>query len=223
MTWNIRLERVVSPSDHTAERYEALEKLVEQLTARVKQLEQNASGQLNQRMKEDQFGVGKKIPRLQFEAITTPNFTLNSDRTKVTKTGKEHGLLQGFLSEQPISAVDNKFAVVFNNVTDNAQCFGVAKRNTPTKNGVCMQKGSWMLRVCDPNFYQSWDNSLCTPLGNKAVFKDGSRFEVSVSPARLLSFELDGTLLHTFELPAGTDELYAAVDLSVPEQSASFV
>lgn len=148
---------------------------------------------------------------------------MNSDRTKVTKTCKEHGPLQGFLSEQPISAVDNKFAIVFNNVTDNAQCFGVAKRNTPTKNGVCIQEGSWMLRVCDPNFYQSWDNAMCTHLGNKTAFKDGSRFEVSVSQARLLSFELDGALLHMFQLPGDTDELYAAVDLSVLEQSASFV
>lgn len=72
MTWNIRLERVVSPSGDTAERCEALEKLVEQLAARMKQLEQNASGQLNQRTKEDQSGVGRKIPRLQFEAVTTP-------------------------------------------------------------------------------------------------------------------------------------------------------
>ena len=129
ITWNIVLHRVDPIGD---ERAEQLAKQVEQLTARVqqleqvnpeelaarvKQLEQNNPEELTLRLKhvEELLAVGKQVQRLQFAAVTHPNFTLSSDRTKVTKTGAQAGG-QGFLSEQPLSAVGGKFAVVFDRV-----------------------------------------------------------------------------------------------------------
>ena len=142
VTWNIQMERVDSMSD---EKTEALAKRVEELTARVQQLEQYNVEQLTQRLKhvEERLGVGKQskqVQRLQFAAVTYPNFTLSADRTKVTKTRTEKGPWQGFLSEQPISAVGNKFVVVFDKMGN--QMVGVSKRDTSTNDGLYSHVGS---------------------------------------------------------------------------------
>ena len=148
VTWNIEMERVDSISDEKAE---ALAKQVEELTARVKQLEQTNSEHLAARVKqleqynpealtlrlkhvEERLGVGKKqVQRLQFADVTYPNFTLSSDRTMVTSTGSTRNQFQGFLSEQPISAIGNKFVVTFDKVGVD-QIVGVTTRNTSTTN-----------------------------------------------------------------------------------------
>ena len=194
----------------------------EQLTARVQQLEQYNPEQLTLRLKhvEELLEVGKQVQRLLFAAVTYPNFTLSSDRTKVTKTGSENGPWQGFLSEQPISAVGNKFVVVFDKIGN--EMVGVSKLNTPSDKGLYSHAGAWMLYNWNGTSYAFFNSGNRIDLGTKTKLNSGSRLTVSVSPAGLLSFELEDTLLHTFQLP-DTDALYAAVDMFNHGQLATFV
>ena len=227
------MERVDSISEEKAE---ALAKQVEELTARVKQLEQHKFEQLTARVQqleqynpeqhtlrlkhvEELLGVGKQVQRIQFAAVTSPNFTLSSDRTKITKTGSQNGPWQGFLSEQPISAVGNKFVVVFDNI--GHQGVGVSKLNTPFIN-LHSHAEAWGLYNWSGTSYEFYNSRNKIDLGSKTKLNSGSRLTVSVSPAGLLSFELEGTLLHTFQLP-DTEALYAAVDMYDPGLSATFV
>ena len=78
-----------------------------------------------------------------------------------------------------------------------------------------------MLYNWNPTTYRFYNSKQSTDLGTKTQFNSGSRLTVSVSPAGLLAFELEGTLLHTFQLP-DTVDLYAAVDMYEPGQSATF-
>ena len=235
VTWNIQFERLDWMSDGKTEtlakRVEELTARVkqleqynpeQQLTARVQQLEQHNVEQLTQRLKhmEELLGVGKQVQPLQFAVVTYPNFSLSADRTKVTKTGTETNCWQGFLSDQPISAVGNMFVVVFDKI--GSKMVGVSKRNTPTKDGLYTHAGSWMLDNWEGTNYCFHNSKQGIGLGTKTQFNSGSRLTVSVSPAGLLSFELEGTLLHTFQLP-DTVDLYAAIDMAEPGQSATFV
>ena len=199
--WKIQMEQVDSISDKKAE---ALTKEVKELTARLEKLP----------------GAGKQFQRLQFAAVTHPNFTLFSARTKVTKTGNQNGPWQGFLSEQPISAVGNKFVVEFDKI--GFQCVGVSKPNTSTNKGLQTHAGAWMLFNYSETLYYFYNSGNRIELGTKTKINSGSRLTVSVSPTGMLLFELEGTLLHTFKLHDPKD-LHAAVDMHDAGQSATFV
>ena len=127
---------------------------------------------------------------------------------------------QGFLSEQPLSSVGNKFVIFFDKIGE--QMVGVSKRDTPTTRGLFHRAGAWMLRISLGTIYGFFNSGQYIPLGTKPEFNCCSQLTVSVSPTGLLSFELEGTLLHTFQLPDAED-LYAAVDINEPGQTATFV
>lgn len=65
------------------------------------------------------LGVGKEVHHALFGAAAVPGFyTLSPDRITATKTGFEkRDRWAGFLSEQPLSALGNKFTVEVNNVS----------------------------------------------------------------------------------------------------------
>ena len=127
---------------------------------------------------------------------------------------------QGFLYEQPLSAVGNKFVIFFDKIGE--QMVGVAKRNTPTTRGLCKHAGAWMLDISLGTTYAFFNSGQHIPLGTKQKFNCCSRLAVSVSPTGLLSFELEGTLLHMFQLPDAED-IYAALDIMEPGQTENFV
>lgn len=195
--------------------------------ARVKHLEQHNPEELAVRVKpvKELLAVGEQVQRLQFAAVIPLGYTLSLNRTLVTKTGTQSGPhWQGFLSEQPLSAVGRKFLVAFafDKVDGNGQFVGVAKRNTMTISGLHSNTGTWMFGLYGGNKYSFSNNSQWTALCPCTAYRSWCRVTVSVSASGLLSFKLDGRLMHQFQLP-DTEDLYAAVDLYAPGTSAFFV
>ena len=102
---------------------------------------------------------------------------------------------------------------------------GVFKGNTPTNGGIHRHEGSWILYNFSEDRYSFYINGRNGRYGfvdTKKQYNSGTRLTVSVSPTGLLSFELEGTLLHTFQLPDIVD-LYAAVEMCKLGHMATFI
>ena len=200
-------------------------KQVEQLTSRITDLEQL-------------IRVGKEIPL--FAAANNDYYKLSSNRRKVISTGYT-GEWHSILSEKSLSEMGNKFQISLD-VIENGQTvmIGVANQNTDTTGGVFSKTGSWMLCISKSHSYDYDEDSIFTSkyeffedgiygnLGEKNQFSNGSLLVVSIAPSfgtNLLSFELDGALLHIVGLSfaTNTSDLLAAVDLRDEGTSVSFV
>ena len=75
--------------------------------------------------------------------MTVPNFTLSADRKTVRKNAGANGKY-GFLSEQSLAAMGNKFTVELT-TSGSDLMVGVALRDVDHDDGYGMREGSWML------------------------------------------------------------------------------
>ena len=206
VTWTIPLERVEATAD---EKFEFLVKQLGQVTLRLTHLE-------------ELLEVGKDVQRPVFAAINIANYTLSSDRRKVTKSGNDSSW-QSFLSEQSFSAMGNKFKISLDVIYySQSVAIGVAKKNIATNGGVHTKNGSWMVYLYLGKYYLIFNNGSNKHCG-QTQFRTGSRLAVSLELiTKQLSFELDGALVYSLAL-ADTNDLFAAVDLSDKDTSLSFI
>ena len=216
VTWAIRMERLESTADV---KFEVLKKQMEQLTASNKQLTARVKSleELNAR-------IPDKFERPMFAAVNVPNYTLSSDRKTLTRNG---GLgWQGFLSEQSIAAMGNRFTLILTNMGTNIMV-GVAKRGTSPANGLYSKAGSWMLYIGYGSTYYLRSNNTSTLVNPSKPIANGSQLKVRLDPIdELIFFEANGcvlTVLYTADAPKPFSDLFAAVDFCEANQSVSFI
>ena len=201
VTWNIPMERLESTADFKCE---FLVKQVEQLTASNKQLTARVKS-----LEEFIAGTPDKVELPVFASLNVPNYTLSADRKTITRN-KGSGT-QGFLSEQSIPAMGNRFTLTLTNMGENIKV-GVAKRGTSGANGLYSKAGSWMLYLEYKYWFYVQDYSE-----RPITAKNGSQVN------ELIYFLVDGCLRYTVGIPKPFSDLYAAVDLNEANQSVSFI
>ena len=214
VTWTIPMERLESTADvkFLVKQMEQLTASNKQLTARVKFLEEFISETPN------------KVERPLFAAVNIPNFTLSANRKTVTRNSG--GGWQGFLSEQPILAMGNRFTLTLTNMGSNNGLLmvGVAKRGTDPANGLHSKAGSWMLYLFSGFTYKLFSNNIGIAINLSIPIANGSQLTVCLDPINeVIYFKPNGCLLYTLDVPKPFSDLYAAVDFYEINQSVSFM
>ena len=213
VTWTIPMERLESTADVKCEfLVKQMEKLTasnKQLTTRVKSLEELISG------------TPDKVERPLFAAVNIPNLTLSADRKTVTRNSGSGW--QGFISEQSILAMGNRFTLTLTNIGSNI-LVGVAKRGTDLANGFHSKAGSWMLYIVSGSTYYLYSNGIGIAINSRIPIANGSQLTVRLDPINeVIYFQANGCLLYTLDVPKPFSDLYAAVEFNEANQSVSFM
>ena len=187
VTWTIPLERLESTAKMKCE---FLEKRVEQLEAPNKELSDSV------KYLKQTLGMPEKVQRPLFAAINNTKFTLSADRKTLVKNANTGNGWQGFVSEQSLLAIGNRFTLNLTKVGSHL-IVGVARRGTDPTDGLYSKAGSWMLYIVNGSIYSFYNNGTEVTAANKASGANGGKLSVSVDPATMqLVFELNGAAVH---------------------------
>ena len=218
--WPILLERLESTvdmkCDFLVKELGALKSSIDQLVASNKELSDSV------KYLKQTLGLPEKVQRPLFAAINNTNYTLSADRKTLVKNANTGNEWQGFVSEQSLLAIGNRFTLNLT-IEDSALMVGVARRGTDPTDGLYSKAGSWMLYIVNGSIYSFYNNGNEVTAANKATGANGGKLSVSVDPATMqLVFELNGAAVHNVAPSELSFNLFPAVDLFEAYQSVTF-